>query len=314
MNRCTRSLMRMGAVLIAATALATGEAAGQAIYTSLPLPVPDNRPDDQTAAVVAEKSFLATLPSYGTETYDEITGAGLGFTNSQALTFGASGITGTAEFSGVFQIPALPTIISTPSALVEQPSVPQHPAPYNNDITLSQPVTSFGSYFIQAGDQAADTLTLQLDNTILGTTQDVVMGTVGPDANFNNVFYFGVTDINPFNRITLLLTNSNDGILLDNTTVGNVLPGDANFDRIVNGQDIALVASHWLQTGPPTADPPGDANFDGIVNGQDIALIASHWLQTSGASAAAVPEPASLVPAGMALVMVAFAGLRRWVR
>ena len=301
----------MGLVLAATAGIISTEAAGQAIYTSLPLPVPDNRPADQAAAVAAETSFLATLSSHGTETYDEITGAGLGFTNSQALTFGASGITGTAEFSGVFQIPALPTVISTPSAMVEQPSVPQHPAPYNNDITFSAPVTSFGSYYINAGDQAADTLTLKLDNTILGTSTDVVMGAVGPNANFNSVFYFGVTDINPFNRVTLLLTNSNDGILLDNTTVGNVLPGDANFDGIVNGQDIALVASHWLATGSATNVPPGDANFDGIVNGQDIALIASHWLQTSASGGTAVPEPASLVPAGAALVMFGFACRRR---
>ena len=81
------------------------------------------------------------------------------------------------------------------------------------------------------------------------------------------------------------------------------LPGDVNNDGIVNGQDIAVIASHWLQTGTGTNDPPGDANFDGIVNGQDIALIASHWLQTTGGGAsAAVPEPS-------AIVLVALGGL-----
>jgi hypothetical protein len=80
-----------------------------------------------------------------------------------------------------------------------------------------------------------------------------------------------------------------------NMTVVSQLSGDANFDGIVNGQDIALVASNWLSTGSGLS---GDVNADGIVNGQDIALIASDWLHTSGGGAgsrAAVPEPATLV-------------------
>ena len=71
------------------------------------------------------------------------------------------------------------------------------------------------------------------------------------------------------------------------------VPGDVNFDGIVNGQDIADVASHWLQTG---SSVPGDANGDGIVNGQDIVMIASNWLQAGGAgleSGSAVPEPSA---------------------
>jgi len=87
----------------------------------------------------------------------------------------------------------------------------------------------------------------------------------------------------------------------------NFAAGDVNFDGIVNGQDIALAASNWLQ-----GVLAGDANADGIVNGQDIALMASNWLQTLGsgnseASASAVPEPASWI-----LVILA-AGLS-WTR
>jgi hypothetical protein len=53
-------------------------------------------------------------------------------------------------------------------------------------------------------------------------------------------------------------------------TIVSQLPGDANFDGTVNGLDISLVASNWLQSGN------GDANGDGVVNGLDIALISSH--------------------------------------
>jgi hypothetical protein len=85
------------------------------------------------------------------------------------------------------------------------------------------------------------------------------------------------------------------------------IPGDVNNDGVVNGLDISLVASHWLQTGTPKS-LPGDANGDGIVNGLDISLVASHWLQSYGAggavSGAAVPEPSTIVLAvlgGLAL-------------
>ena len=87
--------------------------------------------------------------------------------------------------------------------------------------------------------------------------------------------------------------------------VGIHTPGDVNFDGIVNGLDISLIGSHWLQTGSGT---PGDANYDGLVNGTDIALLAAHWLQTSGSGAAApVPEPSTLVLAACA----ALGGLAR---
>jgi len=86
--------------------------------------------------------------------------------------------------------------------------------------------------------------------------------------------------------------------------VPQTLAGDVNFDGIVNGQDIALIASNWLAAGTGQA---GDANHDGIVNGQDIALVASNWLATSGgpgeAQATAVPEPANFVLAILAVVL-----------
>jgi hypothetical protein len=80
------------------------------------------------------------------------------------------------------------------------------------------------------------------------------------------------------------------------------LPGDVNHDGIVNGQDISVIASHWLNTGTGANDPPGDANGDGIVNGQDISIVASHWLQGVGGSsggAMVLPEPSTFILAAL---------------
>jgi PEP-CTERM motif len=61
-------------------------------------------------------------------------------------------------------------------------------------------------------------------------------------------------------------------------------------------------AVSWLQTGL-NGGIAGDANFDGTVNGLDIAAIASNWLTTSaGGSGAAVPEPATIILAGLGAI------------
>ena len=119
-------------------------------------------------------------------------------------------------------------------------------------------------------------------------------------------------------QFTQIVSSTNDtnfyGLTMIPTTAAPQLKGDVNHDGIVNGQDIAVIASHWLQTSP--AYPlPGDANLDGIVNGQDIAAIASHWLQSTasagGGSGQAVPEPGSIA---LAIVGAALMGLRLWQR
>lgn len=53
----------------------------------------------------------------------------------------------------------------------------------------------------------------------------------------------------------------------------HVLPADGNQDGVINGLDIALIASNWLGS-----SPLADGNADGVVNGLDIALVASNWL------------------------------------
>ena len=113
-----------------------------------------------------------------------------------------------------------------------------------------------------------------------------IVGAAGNDRVTSQTFdvYYTSSQLGGFNRWT-------DASLM-HVSVTTPISGDANYDGIVNGQDIALVASEWLRTGNGL---PGDVNFDGTVNGQDIAMIASNWLQTGGAGTAiVVAEPSAL--------------------
>jgi hypothetical protein len=107
--------------------------------------------------------------------------------------------------------------------------------------------------------------------------------------NVSDGFILGATTTLDFMIRDYGLADNAGGVALD---IHPLPLGDVNFDGIVNGLDIADIASHWLATGAQVA---GDGNDDGVVNGLDIALIASHWLATSASSGAAVPEPATIM-------------------
>jgi len=85
-------------------------------------------------------------------------------------------------------------------------------------------------------------------------------------------------------------------------------PGDANKDGVVNHEDAARLAAHWLQQGG-AAWGDGDFNGDGNVDDLDASILAANWAY-GGGGAAAVPEPSALVGL-LALVLAAAAALAR---
>ena len=69
------------------------------------------------------------------------------------------------------------------------------------------------------------------------------------------------------------------------------IPGDANHDLVVDGDDAAILAANWL--GPGGWDQ-GDFNGDGIVNDIDATIMASNWNWQPGNSGTNVPEPGTV--------------------
>jgi hypothetical protein len=212
----------------------------QVTYTSLPFVGAHTRADDVAASAAVETKFLATLSSASTNTLDTVPAGDLGKSNP-TLSFPTSSITAATTFGANTPSGGVQTVtnfyaVSGSNGLVAYPVDP----PNVNSFTFSQPITAFGSYFIQVGDSSADTITMRFENVGLGTHTDVVLPTVGPNAGFNNVFYLGFTDTNPFDRVSMLPSNPADGIILDSITIGTVVPEPATWTLLTLGAALTL--------------------------------------------------------------------------
>ena len=133
--------------------------------------------------------------------------------------------------SNSFTSPIWPGV---PPATANDPGIP-------DVFNFSAPVTGFGSFFSNAGDGAANTITFVLENTGLGTSKNVIVGPLPGGASFDNVFFFGVTDTDPFNRVTMIESLDFDGILLDDVTIGFV-PEPSSMVLLAGMSALALLA------------------------------------------------------------------------
>jgi hypothetical protein len=87
------------------------------------------------------------------------------------------------------------------------------------------------------------------------------------------------------------------------------LPGDADLNGTVNGDDLGVVLSNYNQTGMNWAH--GDFDGDGMVNGPDLNVLLSHYNESVGVGAA-VPEPSALLLLGIGAIALFARAWRRW--
>lgn len=73
-----------------------------------------------------------------------------------------------------------------------------------------------------------------------------------------------------------------------------LLPGDANYDGIVDGKDLGRLSIAWQKAGNWLN---GDFNSDHIIDVDDLYILATHWGMTVplNASAVTLPEPTALL-------------------
>ena len=70
------------------------------------------------------------------------------------------------------------------------------------------------------------------------------------------------------------------------------IPGDANYDGVVNETDARVLGSHWRDTPGSAVWSHGDFNGDRTVNAADASIMAANWGQgTTETDTIAVPEP-----------------------
>jgi hypothetical protein len=175
---------------------------------------PDSSKADLTNSNAARDAFVATLSTYGVENLNSVT-AGPTLT----LTFGATGITGTTS---EFESPASGLNSFALFAVTDSNFIYDDGAK-NDSITFSEPITAFGTYITQSGDGEPNNLTIRLENTVAGTSVDIQQ-TLGGGWPTMNVIFLGVTDTNPFDKITFIESLDSDGLLFDDLYAGHLVP------------------------------------------------------------------------------------------
>ncbi len=195
----------------------------------------DNPRGTFTNSFAAQANFLATLSSFGTDNIESHTP----FVGPPILSFGATGITSTTNVEFVAQEPSL--AVSGIQFMLDT-------AVASDVFTLSAPVNAFGLFIVQSGDLGnINTISLVLENTLTMTSKNVPVGTFGPGRDFDNVFFFGVTDTDPFNRITIVESLDGDGTLYDDVTVGFLAVPEPSTYALI-GAGLAVVGfARWRQ-------------------------------------------------------------------
>ena len=101
------------------------------------------------------------------------------------------------------------------------------------------------------------------------------------DENFKAkpAFYAIVDDVEPLAPITTTVTTTTSSETTTTTTMepdGDFIPGDVNFDKVVNGFDLSAMRQEWV--GEAQYAPYLDMNQDGSFNATDVVTLAKFLL------------------------------------
>ncbi len=78
---------------------------------------------------------------------------------------------------------------------------------------------------------------------------------------------------------------------VDDLSLVGVVPGDANFDGVVDGSDLSLLLTGW---GTGTTWGEGDFDDNDLVDGSDLSFLLTNWTYPPGSAGSPVPEPATI--------------------
>ena len=177
-----------------------------------------------SAVTRLRNDFLTGFSSYGIEDLEDNAGQ-----VNPTLSFPGTGLTATTGFSSgvnsqfAYSVSGLNFLWDTEGAA--------------DWVQFSAPITVFGAYIVQGGDGSSapptstppNELKFRLENTLLGTSKEVLVQNLGPDWPFYNVSFVGIMDTVPFNKISFLESYDHDGLLWDDLIAGFALPAPDAF-------------------------------------------------------------------------------------
>jgi hypothetical protein len=149
---------------------------------------------------------------------------------------------------------------------------------------------------------------LVVTNLTTGQALDPTAFTLAYDAaNSRATFFFGGGVLGDGNYRVALGANgvrdtSDNPLAADGTLDFFVLAGDANGDRVVNFDDLLVLAKNYNGVNETWAD--GDFNGDGVVNFDDLLVLAKNYNKVLDAPPPPPPAPAPVLAAAAAAAVL----------
>ncbi|MBN2023226.1 MAG: right-handed parallel beta-helix repeat-containing protein [Pirellulales bacterium] len=126
----------------------------------------------------------------------------------------------------------------------------------------------------------------------------------GHYSSWDDPYYVGIpaAQLSVGDWVTIVATDLQNGNTSEFSNVEEIappMPGDANLNGNVDGEDAAVLAAHWLWTSN-VGWTEADFNLDGTVDDLDLAILAANWTPD-------IPEPPGSDPDPLQVTSVSVA-------